>query len=525
MLLSELTPVESSFYSGLILDYLNHAPQLKSFYQYEHSEEGLKEAVSNREFSPEKRKVLIQALTSEYKKNEVKLQGAVKQNLLLLEQNNTFTVTTGHQLGILTGPLYFIGKIVHTIKVSNELSALFPDKHFVPVFWMASEDHDFDEISTIDLRGKKYKWNHLNTGNAVGEYDLSGLSELISELKSEIGEIELLKNIEAIITSSTTLSAATFKLVHLLFENYGLLIIEPNNPLLKKEFQEVMLHDILEQKSIAALESANVELKKLHYHRQVNGRDINFFYLNGLKRELINKTTEGFKAGDKVFSAEEMKSEIISTPERFSPNVVLRPVYQETILPNIAYSGGPGELAYWLQLKTVFETHSTQYPVVLLRNSFALISDSSKHKRLKLGVPDNVYFGRYDRMHIEALKYFRPTHEKDYSQEISLIYQKMINELEGLDTSLMAEMIKLKKQHEIQLEQFSKQIKKRKLELESNRLEQLFSIRNELFPNEVPAERVNNILHYVRMNDHDAFVGLLFKNASTITKSVKLLSW
>src|SRR5688500_12593727 len=149
---------KTRLFSELLLDYLDGATDLKPFYNLPPEPGSYEKLLEQRNFSPGKRELLSDVLKAQYERIHMNANTKVAKNISALQDENTFTVTTGHQLNALTGPLYFIYKIVTTIKLSEELKAAFPDKNFVPVYWMATEDHDFAEISEVFFFGKRYFW-------------------------------------------------------------------------------------------------------------------------------------------------------------------------------------------------------------------------------------------------------------------------------------------------------------------------------------------------------------------------------
>ena len=224
--------IETGYLSDLVCDYLNNKKELSSFHSGIPSFENLyQQALTKKEdYLFKIRKTLCNTLNLQY--NELDMGTAVTENLKLLENNNTLTVTTGHQLCLMTGPLYFIYKIVSTIKLCQQLKEKYSDLNFVPVYWMATEDHDFEEISSFIFRGKKFKWNN-EAGGAVGKIKTESLGSLLELFKQEFGSnlnaVHLKNLIEESYEVGEDLSHATRIFVHSLFKSYGLLIIDAND--------------------------------------------------------------------------------------------------------------------------------------------------------------------------------------------------------------------------------------------------------------------------------------------------------
>tara|TARA_B110000046_G_scaffold134272_1_gene140581 strand:- start:15453 stop:17045 length:1593 start_codon:yes stop_codon:yes gene_type:complete len=362
---------DSGYFSKIILDYLAEHSDLDDFYSLYPSFDNFEHAIVNKNFAREYRSILVDSLKAQYKRDGVKLPMV---NLNNLEADNTYTVTTGHQLCLFTGPLYFIYKIVSTIKLCQNLKSRYPEFNFVPVYWMATEDHDFEEVNHFHAGDTKFEWETEQKG-AVGRMKLSELKSAVDKFGSWLTDYSTnsdeLKNLfEKAYFKHNTLAAATRYLVHQLFSDYGLVIVDGDDSKLKELFKPTIKKELLEEFSAEAVELQSEQLSK-KYKIQVNPREINLFYLTENSRERIVKENGTFVVNgtSTSFSEEEILSELENYPERFSPNVLLRPIYQETILPNLAYIGGGGELAYWFQLKTTFEKAKIPMPIMVLRNS------------------------------------------------------------------------------------------------------------------------------------------------------------
>ncbi len=170
-------------FSKMFLDYIEGQDALKEFYEWKPKIESFQSAITNKAFSPAKRKTLVDALERQY--DGLTCVSKLSENIQSLSEARTFTVTTGHQLNIFTGPLYFLFKLITTINLSKKLKAHYPDYHFIPVYWMATEDHDFEEISYFNMFGKKYQWTTEQTG-AVGRFDPSSLAEVLDQVRENV---------------------------------------------------------------------------------------------------------------------------------------------------------------------------------------------------------------------------------------------------------------------------------------------------------------------------------------------------
>lgn len=363
-------------FSRFFLDYLEGKKELRPFYSHLPNLESFASAIAAKNFSKENRKILHHSLQNQYL--GIELSELASANLTSLLDEKTFTVTTGHQLNLFTGPLYFIYKIVSTINLAKKLQEAYPANRFVPVYWMATEDHDFDEINYFKLDGKKFQWSSDQKG-AVGDFELD------ESFKAFLKEVSFAPEVfKKAYQSSKTLSEAVRKYVNELFGELGLLVVDGNDQELKSLFKPVIENDLQDHVPYREAMQATAALEQLGYKSQIFPREINLFYLDQGIRERIERSGEGYQVlnSDLRFSTEELTQLVQSHPERFSPNVVLRPLYQEMILPNLAYLGGPAEVVYWMQLKGVFDQFQVPFPVLLPRN-FALILDALTLKKME----------------------------------------------------------------------------------------------------------------------------------------------
>lgn len=377
----------------LIKDFLN--VKFEQFQEDRFSLENFtaKIAAKSESFSKSKRENLVAVLSSQL--NTIPLSESQQNNLQFLAETNTFTVTTGHQLNLFSGPVFFVYKILQTIKTADYLSKKFPNHHFVPVFWMATEDHDFDEINHFSTDKNYYEFN-AQSGGAVGKIvieDQNFFSGFEEEFKDEVFGTELILLLKKSFKKGVTLASATRELVNELFSAYGLIIIDGDEKSLKAEMKEVFSDELLEQSLYHSSKTAIDHLTDLYGKVQVNPREINLFYLTDT-RDRIEFDGSKYQIVDKniTFTTEEIMSELENFPEKFSPNAVMRPVFQETVLPNIAYIGGNAEIMYWLELKDYFAKIDVPFPILIPRNSMLWLPEKTFRKLDKLNLNIKEYF-------------------------------------------------------------------------------------------------------------------------------------
>ena len=357
---------------------------------------------------------------------------------------------------------------------------------------MASEDHDFEEISYFHFEGKKIEWKTDQKG-AVGRFDPSGLKQITDELPKGAAFFK-----EAY--TKETLADAVRSYVNHLFREEGLVVVDADDPELKKALIPVIEDDLFVHHAEDLVSKTSASLETTGYKAQVFARQINFFYLKDNIRERIEKTAHGFEVVDSdiVFSEEEIRKLIKSHPEQFSPNVILRPLYQEMILPNLAYVGGPSEAVYWLQLKSVFDHFEVDFPLLMPRN-FALIIDKVTSKKWdKTGLKLKELFLDSE---VALTKWVKTNSNHNLSfqkelQQLSGIQKAMKSTSNAIDTTLTQHIEALFTGFSARIEKAEKKLlraEKRKYEEKRFQIE---SVKSTLFPGGTLQERKDNFLNF-----------------------------
>jgi bacillithiol biosynthesis cysteine-adding enzyme BshC len=491
--LHKAIPYESTKqFPKLFLDYINADSRLQPYYKYKPDLKGFGKAIEDRKgFSPEVRKILTDHLSFQY--SSVSTSKKVRHNITLLENKDTFTVTTGHQLNLFTGPLYFVYKVLTVIRLAEILKKEYPENNFVPVYWMASEDHDFEEIQFFNYRGSKFSW-HSSQQGAVGEFDLSGFDDFADDLPFNI------ETLKACYTRSKNLSEAHLKLVDLLFRDYGLVIIDAHSKALKKVFSDYVELDCNDDITRTHVAETNVALGELGYSTQVNPRELNYFILGKNSRDRLEKEKDKsfYRSLDATKEEVDLQDLIKSQPERISPNVITRPIYQEVILPNLAYIGGPAELSYWLQLKSAFDALKVNFPVLLPRFSATLLSKKSLDKLDKSGLKETEDIFLEEREQLKKImianNLLNIDKHLEWEEDINSLFDDIHDELTGIDATLGPSADGRRKKVLKELSRIRKKMESaviRQQEIHKNRI---YSIRDEIFPKGSFQERYMNIV-------------------------------
>ena len=480
-------------------------------------------------FPARSRAALVSSLKLQYK--DIEASEAIAQNIESLKLENTFTVTTGHQLNIFTGPLYFLYKIISAINLCTELKASYPDHHFVPIYWMASEDHDFEEINYFNFKGKKIQWTRPASG-AVGRLDLQGMDKVYEVFANQLDHTQNAEDLKRWFKKAylehQNLTDAMRYLVNELFGNYGLVILDGNDKNLKSLFVPYLEDELVNQTSFKLVSKTNRQLDGLNsnYKIQVNPREINLFYLTEDLRERIVERDGTFSVyGTKIsWNKEELLKELYEFPERFSPNVILRPLYQEVILPNLCYIGGGGELAYWLQLKSNFEVHQVLFPILLLRNSAVLVDKKQDEKLQKLNLSVQDLFLKQNDLITKITKQISEiaidfTPQKNHlKQQFKDLYKLA----EKTDKSFLGAVAAQERKQIKGLEHLEKRLLKAQKRKLNGVIERVVELQNELFPNQSLQERTANFSEFY-LKYGDSLIPKLMENLDPLKAEFSVL--
>lgn len=370
-------PLEKTFkLNKLVEAYLNKDKVLEPFYPEGYGIEAIVTKAGYRKFNKNNRQILHDCLIEQYAKAGIKLtdDSEVFQNIKKLLNDNCFTITAGQQIHAYGGPLFVAFKLLSATGLAKKLNDTDSEHSYVPVFWMATEDHDFEEISSVTLFGRNFTWEQETAGNPVGHLPTTGLSPLgdalLGMFKNDPETREIVLRMQQVYGQSTDFATASHTILHELFAETGIIILNPDDAELKKLFSHVLEAE-LQHQGQSPLDEYTSYLVENGFSKQISARDTNLFFINEGKRERLKKSDNAFELAEsgKSFKTKELISISQSQPELFSPNVALRPIYQETILPGVAYIAGSSEIIYWYQIKGLFEFHQVPYPMPRLRPS------------------------------------------------------------------------------------------------------------------------------------------------------------
>lgn len=474
---------------------------LQPFYQHEVNLAQFEKVIAERNFSQAQRKILLDNLTEQYQ--NIETNSLVLENIQKLKENNTFTIVTAHQPNLLTGPLYFIYKIIGAINLAEQLSATYPQQQFVPVYWMGGEDHDFEEVNYFNLFGNKLLWEDKQ-GGSVSRYQIKSLLPVLEEVYEILGSSDRAEELKILLKqtyeNSTDYGNFTMRLVNELFAKYGLVIVDSSTKSFKASMIAIFEEELLKHSSQELVQDTAEQLAAAGFKNQAYARAINLFYLLPNNRARIVKEGKLYKVLDTDIEWTEaaLLKDLKVHPERFSPNVILRPLFQEMILPNLAYIGGGGELAYWLERKKQFEHYQLPFPMLVRRNSVLWIDKNHSKKLAKFGFDLDRIFEDTELL-IKAYIHEETTEELDFDTEkeqFEQIFASLKEKTTVIDPTLTKGVEAQQAQLYNALDKLAKRLVKHKKQEHETTVQQIRKWKDKLFPNHGLQERHDNFLDF-----------------------------
>ena len=313
-------------------------------------------------------------------------------NIDMLRDDNCVAIVTGQQVGVFTGPLYTIYKAITAVKLADKLSRDFPEYKFVPMFWLAGEDHDFEEVSSVSLfnaAGELLRLDYqpqkkdaqANVG-AVGEivFDDS-IESLFASVDDALVPTEFKAKVQGLYKTAyqkgMTFNRAFVHMMNVLLEDSGLIFLDSNDAEIKQLLLPVFRNEFANTPQSCQLVIDQSAILERQYHAQVKPRPINLFLFHEKGRYPIEPHPNGYslKGTRQHYTKEELHTLLEKQPELFSPNVVLRPICQDTLLPTVAYVAGPAELAYFGQYGTLYKHFGIPQPLIVPRASITIVEE------------------------------------------------------------------------------------------------------------------------------------------------------
>ena len=495
----------------LLLEVLDNNPELDKFYTAPTTLENFSSQMTTKaaQFSFEKRTDLADCLHQQY--NSLNPSDLTNAQISSLKNATTFTITTGHQLNLMGGPLYFLYKIISVINLTKTLNEKYPKNNFVPVFWMATEDHDFEEINHFYFGKHRFEWQQEAMG-PVGRLSTKNLDEFLSQFSAHLTANECSNTLRDLFQKAYlkqhNLADATRALVHHLFGDDGLIVVDGDDPKLKHLFLPKIKNELENQIVFKEVTDTNQALKKvdLDFKIQVNPRPITLFYIKNNLRERIEVNNGIFRVlnTDLIWDLDGILEELDTHPERFSPNVLMRPLYQETILPNLCYVGGGGELSYWLQLKSCFDSFNIHFPLLLHRTS-AIIVTSKQYKKLqKIDVSLEDMFLSSEDLSTKIAKAQKDLiNFSDQKQHLKQQFEGLYRIAKQTDASFLGAVAAQEKKQLKGLYHLEKRLLRAEKRKHKAQIEQALLLQSALFPNGNLQERTLNFSTFYAVYGQD----------------------
>lgn len=489
------------YLSSKDLDYISEASYLRPYYLHTPRLETFSEVISQKKKDVIDREMIYEEISKMYE--GIALTTEVTSNIELIKDERTFTIITAHQPSLLTGNLYYIYKIASVINLCQQLRAAYPSYNFVPVFISGGEDHDFEEINNVHLFKKRIEWSSNQTGS-VGRMKTQGLDSVMDACRDILGKLpyaeQTMDILSHAVTSAQFYGQVNRQIIHEMFGKYGLLFVDMDNSAFKRAFIPVMQREILERPSQAFVEQTQLELEKEGFKAQAHARDINLFYFSDQGRNRITYDGGQYQVVDTdlSFTEEGILRELKEHPDRFSPNVILRPLYQESIFPNLAYIGGGGEIAYWLERKSQFEAFGITYPMLIRRNSAMLMDHSAQKKMKQLGLSNNDILRDTNELinaHIKRASE-QPIELSEEYAALESLWNTIAVKAGHFDPTLKKAALAEMKSQIKAVKSLESRIKRKLKADEETSIKRIESIKSLLMPNNGLQERHDNIFQY-----------------------------
>ncbi|NWF50811.1 MAG: bacillithiol biosynthesis cysteine-adding enzyme BshC [Ignavibacteriaceae bacterium] len=502
---------------NLFLDYLHEFENVKDFYPYSFKEkEEYRKVFKSISDSERPSRLTIKSII-EKQYHGFDLPPKLQNNISALSSPKTLAVCTGQQLGLLGGPLYTFYKIITAIKLSKNLSERHDDYQFIPVFWLEGEDHDFNEIRSINLLNDMNELTTVNYGEEIPDDDIKvsvgtlklnqSINQVFGQLESVLRETEfkasIISQLKSFYREGETIKQAFKNLLHSIFAEYGLIIFDPQDKDIKNLLRPVFLNEIQNfRTNTEKLVNVSAKLEEL-YHAQVKIRPINFFYSTDEGRYAIEPYENEFrlKRKRKSFTYDELIAQIENEPERFSPNVLLRPICQDYLFPTAFYVGGPSEVAYFAQVNVLYKSFNIVPPIVYPRASATIVEKSILSSLEKFNLQITDVFRDPEVLKNKIIQSVSETSVDDafldLTNQIDLSFDRLKEKLFDIDKT----MSDLSNKYREKIFSYIEELKSKAIQAEKKKhettLRQIDKVSNSLYPNQALQEREMNFIYFV----------------------------
>ena len=485
--------------SKLFADLIYHFDRVSDLYPYRPNDTECLVAAAQFEYPAARRAALVRALTPLNQGNP---------SLDLLAQEGTIAIVTGQQVGLFSGPAYTVYKALTAIKAARELSAR--GIPAVPVFWLATEDHDFAEVDHVwvfggDLQPVKIRTNGpaANGSHPVGGIALQDIP--IEELRSALAGLpfadDAVAMIERTYTPGATMGSAFAAFIKELFGAYGLLLIDPMERSLRGIAAPLMQLQAVERmpELIDALMSRSKELIDRGYHAQVlvdKTTSLAFLLKDG-QRIALRQSNGEFSTGRHNFSSEELAARAAD----LSPNALLRPVVQDYLLPTAAYIGGPAELAYFAQSQVIYSKLLGRQPAALPRAFFTLLDERSHKRVLRYRLNPTDLFGGESALHRAIAAQLVPEQLRRRLEDTKATFSNALDDLDGdlrhFDITLAGALATSRRKIEYQVGKIARKTAAQIMARDQQAINDAKSLNGLVFPEKHLQERLYSIIPFI----------------------------
>jgi bacillithiol biosynthesis cysteine-adding enzyme BshC len=451
-------------------------------------------------------------------------------NIELLSNDNTFAVVTGQQVGLYTGNLYTILKTITAVKLAKELKEKFSDYNFVPVFWLESEDHDLEESNHVHIINRQNELVRIGFDNPAGseedptkknfrpvgiiKFD-STINAINEQLKNSLVDTDfkaaLIENINTSYSVNSDYKNAFARYLNWIFMDYGPVFIDPGDAEVKKLLTPVFEKELNTSPRLCeTIITTSAELEK-SYDLQVKPKVINLFFIHNENRLLIEPRENNrfaLRNSKRRFEHDELMEILFQNPEYFSPNVVLRPICQDYLLPTVAYVGGPSEISYFAQLKPAYEHYDITMPAIFPRASVTVLENKIKKflTTFDLDFTDVFHHKKLISKVVNKLSEIKIEEEFSKAQdEFNRVFYDLKTVTGKIDRTLTNTVDNLKQKLYSSLEVFKSKLTNAQAAKSDTTTNQIDKVTNNIYPDHNLQERMINVTYFLNKYN-DAFI-------------------
>ncbi|MDW8272714.1 MAG: bacillithiol biosynthesis cysteine-adding enzyme BshC [Chitinophagales bacterium] len=506
----------------LVHDYLYQPEKISHLFSHSPKLQNVPQQIELKKQQPVNRSDLVEILLQQYSRRAPAAK--TLENIQLLKHKNTFTICCAHQPTLFLYPAFYFYKIASTLSLAALLEAYYPEYRFVPIFWLGSEDHDKEELCNATLGEQPYQWDTPQKG-AVGRFYLdASFHDLLNKASDNIQCLRWREIFHEAVKSTDNFGEFTAFVLQAIFGEHGLVVINQDDKKLKEIFSDIITEEIIHGVAEKILSDTNHFLNN-HYNTQASVRPINFFLLDNQGRERILKSSDGrytVMNRDICFTKEEIEKYIKEHPENFSPNVIYRPLFQETVLPNVAFVGGSAECSYWLQQKALFNHFKKIFPILVHRTPVVILPHHISKKISRLGLNKTALFLSEEQ---KIKQFIAENFGREYDlHDIASSVEKAFDEAEERITKVditLRDTIRAEKHKALQaLTGIEKKAAKALRKKNDTLINQLKAVHHNIFIDGVLQERKINFLNFM---DGETLLRFLIKESNPLANELLLV--